>query len=89
MTTKSIRNVRPAWADIKVDHVSNGPALVKGAGPRSRTGTLSVDFLARTDGAAVPFLSVDAIGSADGASVEWRIVDKRTGRVVFAEKVAQ
>ena len=86
---KSIRNVRPAWADLKVDNTGNDPAPVRGTGPKARTGSLSVDFLTRKEGSAVGIFRVDAIGSADGASVLWRITDTETGAVILERKVAQ
>ena len=79
-----MRNVRPSWVNVNVDG-----RTVKGTGPRSRTGELSLNILSRINGSAVPFLTVDAIGSADGLSTFWRVTDNRTGKVLFEEKVAQ
>ena len=78
-----MRFVRPSY--VKVSTGAHRHAT----GPRSRTGELSAEFLARIDGSAVPFLSVDAIGSADGSSTLWRIVDRRTGKTLFEERVPQ
>lgn len=84
-----MRNVRPSWVAVKVDPSSNNPQPKHATGPRGRAGTLSAEFSARIEGASVPFLRVDAIGAADGKTVQWDVVDVRTGRVVFSEKVTQ
>lgn len=88
-----MRNVRPSWVAVSKDDTSNGPKPASvgrnGTGPRGRTGTLAALFSARVDGASVPFLAVDAIAADDGASVLWTVTDKRSGAVVFSERVAQ
>lgn len=88
-----MHNVRPSWVRVFVDPSSNDPAPASvgktGTGPKSRAGTLSAEFSARIDGAAVPFVTVTAIASADGQTVQWSIVDRRTGKVLFSEQVTQ
>ena len=79
-----MRNIRPSYVSVSVDGATR-----TATGPRSRSGELSVEFSARADGSAAPFLSVDAIASADGASVLWRVTDRRTGRVILEERVSQ
>lgn len=85
----SPRRVRPSWFVLSIDHASNDPVPVKATGPKGRSGTGSVRIKVRERGAVLDLLDVDCIGSADGATVLVRVTDRRTGRVLFSEQVAQ
>lgn len=79
-----MRNVRPSWCEVAVDS-----RIVKATGPKGRRGTLRVEFLARIDGADVPFLTVAAIPNADGTATTWTVTRRGTGKVLFGEVVQQ
>lgn len=85
----SPRRVRPSWFVLSIDHASNDPVPVKATGPKGRSGTGSVRVKVRERGAVLDLLDVDCIGSADGSTVLVRVTDRRTGRVLFSEQVAQ
>jgi hypothetical protein len=85
-----MRNVRPSWVRVSKDNHDNGPtSFWKGTGPRGRSGTLSVEILARINGEAVPVFAIDCIGAANGETTLLRILDLRTGKAVFEERVTQ
>jgi len=85
-----MRFVRPSWVKVSKSESDNGPEpFWKGTGPRGRSGSLSVEILARIKGEAVSVFTVDAIGSADGLSTVLRITDKRTRLVIWEETVTQ
>ena len=85
-----MRFVRPSWVKVSKSESDNGPKpFWQGTGPRGRSGSLSVEILARIKGAAVGVFTIDAIGSADGLSTVLRITDKRTGRTIHEETVNQ
>ena len=79
------RFVRPSFLTARADGVRTAVAT----GPKSRTGELSATFSVRSDGDVLPLLDVSAVASADGGSVFFRVVDKRTGKELFAERFAQ
>lgn len=79
-----MRNVRPSWCELSIDH-----RTVKATGPKGRKGSLQAQFLARIDGAAVPFLAVSAFPDEDGKHTTWTVTDRRTGKVLFSETVTQ
>ncbi len=83
------RNVRPSWFSLSVDHSGNNPQTVKETGPRGRSGSASATLRVRSEGSVLPLIDVDAIGSADGASVLVRVVDLRSGKVLFLETFKQ
>lgn len=83
------RCIRPSWFVLSIDHASNDPVPVKATGPKGRSGTGSVRVKVRERGAVLDLLDVDCIGSADGSTVLVRVTDRRTGRVLFSEQVAQ
>ncbi len=85
----SPRRVRPSWFVLSIDNTANDPVPVKATGPKGRSGTGSVRVKVRSAGSVLDLLDVDAIGSEDGSTVLVRVVDRRTGRVIFCETVAQ
>ncbi len=88
-----MRNVRNSWVRVSVDHSSNNPQPVSvgknGTGPKGRAGSMSVDILARIKGEAVPFLQIAVIGSASGKETIVTVQDRRTGVVLFSERIEQ
>lgn len=83
------RYVRASWFVLSIDHASNDPVPVKATGPKGRSGTGSVRVKVRSAGSVLDLLDVDCIGSADGSTVLVRVTDRRTGKVLFLEQVAQ
>jgi len=83
------RNVRPSWVDVAIDNSSNNPQVVKGTGPKGRSGTLSALFKVRSAGSVLDLLDVTMIGSEDGRFVNVTVTDKRTGKWLFSENVTQ